>query len=100
METIELHYSEIAFGLVCAVWAFSTYRCAGSVLGFMHILSDATRLKIFEFSDPVAHETLRTMGEQKKTLVMLPMLAFRLMVWSLVWVGCLAFMFGFIIFKV
>lgn len=101
MEIINPPYwKELVFATITLLWLYSTYRSSKALLGFLHILSDVTRLKVFEFSDPVAYETLRNMGEQSKTMFMMPKMAFNLMVWSLVWVSCLSGMFGLLLFKV
>lgn len=100
MSVLNEYWLQIAFGLNYVLWVFSTYRSAGAILGFMHVLSDVTRLKIYEFSDPVAHETLRGMGELDKTSFLMPKMAFRLMMWSLVWVTCLNVMIVLVVFAV
>lgn len=99
MQILNEYWLQITFSLNYVLWALSTYRSAGALLGFIHVLSDVTRLKIYEFSDPVAHETLKGMGELHKTSFMLPKMAFKLMVWSLVWVTCLSVMLALIIFN-
>lgn len=98
MSILTENWFQVAFGLNYVVWMLSTYRSAGAILGFMHVLSDVTRLKIFEFNDPVAHETLKAMGELNKTAFLMPKMAFRLMVWSLIWVSCMTIMFAMVLF--
>ena len=101
MEVINsLGGREIIFSVTVLVWLYSNYRCSKALLGFLHILSDVIRLKVFEFSEPVAYETLRNLGEQNKTTFLMPRLAFNLMIWSLIWVSCLIIMFGLLIFEV
>lgn len=101
MEIINpTYWEESTFAITLLFWLYSTYRSSKALLGFLHILSDVTRLKVFEFSDPVAYETLRNMGEQNKTMFIMPKMAFNLMAWSLVWVLCLSVMFGLLLFRV
>lgn len=99
MNVLELYLPELLYGVLMLLWLFSTYRCVGSLLGFIHVISDATRLKIYEFDNPVAHGTLNQLGETEKIATMLPRLAFRMMIWSLVWICCLGASIGVLLFR-
>lgn len=86
MSSLPLEHIILCSILILAL--ISTYKIIRNLLAFIHLVGDKTRLGVLEFMDHVAYNALQEMGEIRK-IEQLPVVAFALLFWGMVWAGCL-----------